>query len=159
MSLLFNMLSRLHNLNLTKSQIYLYWAEEESEAWKSLEETRSGTQGSWLPTKGLFCLKLCHCSPSFQKNRRNPAHTSVEISNQPCFGSNPDTLVGIPPGLLLTQDKWWKEFKFWYENKGWCQLLELLDSDITKVHDYAWISAGSIGRKLGPSNAPSSSPI
>ena len=35
MSLLFNMLSRLHHLNLKKSQVYLYWAEEEAEAWKS----------------------------------------------------------------------------------------------------------------------------
>ena len=35
MSLLFNMLSRLHHLNLAKSQVYLYWAEEEAEDWKS----------------------------------------------------------------------------------------------------------------------------
>ena len=54
-------------------------------------------------------------SSSFQENPRNPAYASVEMSNQPCIGSNPDTLVGILPGLLLTQDKWWKEFKFWYE--------------------------------------------
>ena len=35
MSLLLNVLSRLHHLNLTKSRVYLYWAEEEAEAWRS----------------------------------------------------------------------------------------------------------------------------